>query len=492
MKKEYGLYINGKWTKSTSDKTIETKNPATGDVLAIFPAGTKEDTIKAINAAEKAFTMWKKTPAPKRGDIILKAALIMKDRKNELGEIVSKEMGKIIAEGKGDVQESIDFLEYISGEGRRLLGETTTSELQSKFCMTVRQPIGVVGCITPWNFPTAIPCWKLGAALVCGNTIVFKPASLTPLCAAKLVEIFDEAKLPAGVLNFVTGSGNVVGSEIVENPGVKSISFTGGVDAGINVYTNAAKFLKPVELELGGKNPQIIMDDANIELAIEGVLFGAFGSQGQRCTATSRLIVHEKVYDDVMEKLVKRTKSLKIGNPVDPKNNMGPLSCKQQLETFLKYVDIGKKEGAKLIYGGKRLSNTVYSKGFFVEPTIFEAKHGMRITKEEIFSPILSVIKIKNFDEALKIANDVDYGLSSSIYTKDVNIAFRAIDDFETGITYINAPTIGAEVHIPFGGVKNTGNGGREAGTTAIDEFTEIKTVCIDYSNKLQKAQIEG
>jgi aldehyde dehydrogenase (NAD+) len=492
MKKEYGLYINGKWTKSTSKKTIETKNPATGEVLAIFPAGTKEDTIKAIDAAGKAFPIWKKTPAPKRGDIILKAASIMKERKKELGELVSKEMGKIIAEGKGDVQESIDFLEYIAGEGRRLLGETTTSELQNKFCMTVRQPIGVVGCITPWNFPTAIPCWKIGAALVSGNTIVFKPASLTPLCAAKLVEIFDEAGLLAGVLNLVTGSGSVVGNEIVTNPRVRSISFTGGVEAGMDVYTNAAKLLKPVELELGGKNPQIIMDDANIDLAIEGVLFGAFGSQGQRCTATSRLIIHEKVYDEVLKKLVNRTKSLKIGDPVDPKNNMGPVSCEQQLNTFLKYVDIGKKEGAKLVYGGKQLKDGSYKNGYFVEPTIFEAKHGMRITKEEIFAPILSVIKIKNYEEAVKTANDIVYGLSSSIYTKDVNLSFRAIDDFETGITYINAPTIGAEVHIPFGGVKNTGNGGREAGTTAIDEFTEIKTVCIDYSNKLQKAQIEG
>jgi alpha-ketoglutaric semialdehyde dehydrogenase len=491
MSKKYDLYINGKWTKSTGNKTIETKNPATGEILATFPAGTKEDTIKAIDAAEKAFPIWKKTPAPKRGDIILKAAAIMKEKKEELGEIVSKEMGKIIAEGKGDVQESIDFLEYIAGEGRRLLGETTTSELKDKFCMTIRQPIGVVGCITPWNFPTAIPCWKIGAALVSGNTIVFKPASLTPLCVAKIVEIFEEAGLPAGVLNLVTGSGGIVGNEIVNNPRVKSISFTGGVDAGVDVYTNAAKLLKPVELELGGKNPQIIMDDANIDLAIDGVLFGAFGSQGQRCTATSRLIVHEKLYDEVMKKLVDRTKNLKIGNPLDPDNNMGPVSCENQLKTFLRYVDIGKKEGAKLIYGGKQLTKGQYSRGFFVEPTIFEAKHGMRITKEEIFAPVLSVIKIKNFDEALKIANDVEYGLSSSIYTKDVNLAFRAIDDFETGITYINAPTIGAEVHIPFGGVKNTGNGGREAGTTAIDEFTEIKTVCIDYSNKLQKAQIE-
>jgi len=490
MSKNYGLYINGKWIKSTSNKTFETKNPATGETLASFPLGTKEDTIKAIDAAEKAFPIWKRTPAPKRGDIILKAASIMKERKNELGEIVSKEMGKIITEGKGDVQESIDFLEYIAGEGRRLLGETTTSELQNKFCMTVRQPIGVVGCITPWNFPTAIPCWKLGAALVSGNTIVFKPATLTPLCAAKLIEIFEEAGLPAGVLNFVTGSGSIVGNEIVENPRVKAISFTGGVDAGIDVYTRAAKLLKSVELELGGKNPQIIMDDANIDLAIEGVIFGAFGSQGQRCTATSRLIVHEKVYAEVMKKLIERTKSLKIGDPLNSKNNMGPVSCEQQVKTVLKYVDIGKKEGAKLIFGGRQLTDGEYGKGFFVEPTIFEAKHGMRITKEEIFGPLLSVIKVKNYDEAIQIANDVEYGLSSSIYTKDVNVAFKAIDDFETGITYINAPTIGAEVHIPFGGVKNTGNGGREAGTTAIDEFTEIKTVCIDYSNKLQKAQI--
>lgn len=491
MIKEYGAYINGTWTKPSNTKTFETKNPATGETLATFQLCSKQDTQKAIHAAEKAFPMWKKTPAPTRGAIISTAASIMKEKKNELGEIVSKEMGKVIAEGRGDVQESIDFLEYIAGEGRRLLGETTTSELQNKFCMTIRQPIGVVGCITPWNFPTAIPCWKIGAALVSGNTIVFKPASLTPLCAAKLVEIFEEAGLPKGVLNLVTGSGSVVGNEIVENPKVKAISFTGGVDAGIEVYTKAAKLLKPIEIELGGKNPQIIMDDANIDLAIEGVLFGAFGSQGQRCTATSRLLIHENIYDKVMEKLVKRTKALNIGNPVNPSVDMGPVSCKQQLNTFLKYVKIGLKEGANLVYGGKQIKNDACKNGFFVQPTIFEAIHGMRITKEEIFAPILSVIKIKDYEGAMNIANDIEYGLSSSIYTKDVNLAFKAIEDFESGITYINAPTIGAEVHIPFGGIKNTGNGGREAGTTAIDEFTEIKTVCIDYSNTLQKAQIE-
>lgn len=491
MNKEYKLFIDGKWIPSKSGKTFETKNPATGETLARFPQGTKEDTIKAIDAAEHSFPMWKKTPAPKRGEILLKASTIMRERKDELGKIVAQEMGKIISEARGDVQESIDFLGYISGEGRRLLGETTPSELSNKFCMTVRQPIGIVGCITPWNFPMAIPCWKLGAALVSGNTVIFKPASLTPLCAASLVEIIDEAGLPHGVLNLVTGPASIVGNEIVENPRVRAISFTGGVSAGRDIYTKAARLLKPVEVELGGKNPQIIMDDANIDLAIEGVLFGAFGSQGQRCTATSRLIIHERVYNEVVEQLVKRTNALKIGNPLDPSVQMGPVSCEEQLKTVLHYIDIGLKEGAKLLCGGKRLIGKEYDRGYFIQPTIFEANHGMRITKEEIFGPVLSVMKVKNYEEAIKIANDVEYGLSSSIYTKDVNLAFQAIDDFETGITYVNAPTIGAEVHLPFGGIKNTGNGRREAGSTAIDEFTEIKTVFIDYSNRLQKAQIK-
>jgi len=488
---DYGIYIDGKWAESTSSDRFETRNPATGELLATFPKGTKEDVNKAIDAAEKALKKWKKFPAPKRGEIIFRAAQIMRERKKELGQIVTKEMGKVIAEGEGDVQESIDFLEYIAGEGRRLLGETTPSELPNKFCMTIRQPIGVVGCITPWNFPMAIPCWKLGAALVSGNTVIFKAATLTPLCVAKLVEVFDEAGLPKGVLNYITGSASVVGREIVENPRITAISFTGGVPAGIDIYTRAAKLLKSVELELGGKNPQTIMDDANIDLAIEGILFGAFGTAGQRCTATSRLIVHEKVWDEVMEKLLKRTKAFKLGNPIDPDIDMGPVSSKAQEESILNYIKIGIDEGAKLICGGKMLTGGIYDKGSFIQPTIFEAKHGMTITKEEIFGPVLSVIKVKNYEEAVHVSNDVEFGLSSSIYTKNINTAYRAIEDFETGITYINAPTIGAEVHLPFGGVKNTGNGGREAGTTAIDEFTEIKTIFIDYSDKLQKAQIE-
>jgi len=488
---EYGMYIDGKWVPSVEGGVFETKNPTNGEVLATFPAGTKEDVLRAIDAAEKAFPAWKKVPPPRRGEILLRAAQIMRQRKEELGTLISKEMGKVLSEGKGEVQEGIDFFEYIAGEGRRLLGETTPSELPNKFCMTVRQPVGVAGCITPWNFPISIPCWKLGAALISGDTIVFKPASITPLCAAKLVEILIEAGVPAGVINFVTGSGSVVGREIAENPRVRVVSFTGGVPTGIDIYSRAAKLLKPVHLELGGKNPQIVMDDANIDLAVDGVLFGAFGTAGQRCTATSRLIIHKNVYDEVMDKLLARVKAMKMGNPTDPKIDIGPVSSDDQEKKILEYIQIGLNEGAKLICGGKKVTGGEFDKGYFIEPTIFEAVQGMRITKEEIFGPVLAVMKANDFEDAVRQANDVDYGLSSSIYTKNINLAFRAIDELEAGITYINAPTIGAEIQLPFGGIKNTGNGGREAGTTAIEEFTEIKTVFIDYSDKLQKAQID-
>ena len=452
--KQYGLYINGEWRKSNSGETFETRNPTTGEILATFPKGTREDVVKAIDAAEKAFPEWRKYPAPKRGEIILKAGAILRERKEELGE-------------------------------------TTPSELPNKLCMTVRQPIGVIGAITPWNFPVAIPSWKIGAALISGNTIVFKPVTLTPLCASTLVETFEQAGLPAGVLNFVTGPAEAVGKEIVEDPRIKAISFTGGVTAGRDIYSRSAKLLKRVELELGGKNPQIIMDDANIDLAIEGVLFGAFGTAGQRCSATSRLIVHEKVYAETMKKLLSWTKGLSIGNPLDPAVDVGPVSSQEQEEKILNYIKIGVEQGAKLLCGGRKLTGGEYDKGFFIEPTIFEAQHGMRITREEIFGPVLCVMKARDYEEAMKIANDVDYGLVSSIYTKNVNTAFRAVEDFEAGVTYVNAPTIGAEVHLPWGGVKNSGAGGREAGTAAIEEFTEIKTVFIDYSDKLQKAQIQ-
>ena len=488
--KNYGLFINGEWIPSSSEKTFPTKNPADGQTLATLQEGTEKDVIKAVEVAGKALPRWKKFPPPKRGEILLRAAAIMRERKEELGKMVTQEMGKVIAEGKGDVQEAIDFLEYISGEGRRLLGETTPSELPNKICLTLKQPIGVVGCITPWNFPIAVPCWKLGAALISGNTIVYKPATLTPLCAATLVEIFHQAGLPAGVLNMVAGPAEVVGEAIVQHPDILAVSFTGSVAAGKDIYSKASRMLKRVGLELGGKNPQIVMDDARVDLAVEGVLFGAFGTAGQRCTATSRLIVQEKVYDELMDSLLARTKALKVGNPLDPAIDVGPVASAEQETKILKYIQIGVDEGAKLICGGNKLKGGPYDKGFFIAPTIFEAKHGMRITKEEIFGPVLSVMKVRDYEEAVRVANDVDYGLSSSIYTGNVNTAFRAMQDLEAGVTYINAPTIGAEVHLPFGGVKSTGNGAREAGNEAIHEFTEIKSVFIDFSERLQKAQI--
>jgi acyl-CoA reductase-like NAD-dependent aldehyde dehydrogenase len=488
--KEYGLYINGEWVKASGGKTFETRNPATGESLALFPQGTREDVVKAIEAAQKAFPRWRRFPPPKRGEILLRAAAVMRRRKEELGSLVTREMGKVIAEGKGDVQEAIDFLEYISGEGRRLLGETTPSELPDKLCLTLRQPVGVVGCITPWNFPTAVPCWKLGAALISGNTIVYKPATLTPLCAATLIQILEEAGLPPGVLNMITGPAEVVGETIVEHPAIRSISFTGSVASGRDIYTKASRRLKRVGLELGGKNPQIIMADANLEQAVEGALFGAFGTAGQRCTATSRLIVQDQAYDQLKEKMLSRTQALTVGDPLDPKVDVGPVASKEQEEKIMKYIQIGKEEGATLLCGGKKLTGSGYDQGFFIAPTIFEARHGMRITREEIFGPVLSLIKVKSYEEAVEVANDVEYGLSSSIYTNNVNLAFRAMQDLEAGVCYINAPTIGAEVHLPFGGVKNTGNGTREAGTEAIHEFTEVKAVFVDYSGRLQKAQI--
>jgi len=488
---QFGHFIDGKWVEPPKSKRFETTNPATREPVGTFVLGTPQDVDKAVTAAQKAFRAWKETPAPKRGDILLEVAQRMKHAKDKLGRTVTREMGKVISEGLGDVQESIDFIEYMAGEGRRLFGETVPSELRAKFCMTVRQPKGVVVCITPWNFPTAIPNWKIAAALITGNTVVFKPASSTARCGAEVVKIYEDAGVPAGVLNFVTGSGAVVGNALVEDPRVRTVSFTGGVETGRDVYVRGARGLKMVHLELGGKNPVILMDDANLSLALDGVLFGAFGTAGQRCTATSRLIVHAKVYDEFLEMLTDRLDRFVVGDPTDPKTGMGPVASADQERKILAYIAVGKKE-AKLRRGGKKLTGGAYDRGYFLEPTIFETKHGTRISKEEIFGPVLSVIKVPNYEEAVRVANDVEYGLSSAIYTQDVNRAFRAIQDLEAGITYINAPTIGAEVQLPFGGIKNTGNGGREAGSVAIDEFTELKSVFVDFSSKLQKAQIDS
>ncbi|MCI4365638.1 MAG: aldehyde dehydrogenase family protein [Thermoplasmata archaeon] len=488
---EFGLFIDGKWGTPTGAKRFETINPATREPIASFVAATVADVDRAVAAAQAAFPAWRSTPAPKRGDLLLTAARLLKERKAQVGRIVTREMGKVIGEGLGDVQESIDFIEYMAGEGRRMFGETVPSELRRKFCLTVRQPKGVIACITPWNFPTAIPNWKIAAALISGNTVVLKPASNTALCAREVIRVYEEAGVPPGVLNFVTGSGAVIGKALVEDPRVRAVSFTGGVDAGRDVYVRGAQGLKMVHLELGGKNPVILMEDADLPLALEGVLFGAFGTSGQRCTATSRLILHEKVYDEFLGMLTDRLDRFTVGDPLDPKTGMGPVASADQEKKILEYIEVGKKE-AKLHRGGEKLTGGVYDRGYFLAPTIFETQHGTRISQEEIFGPVLSVIRVKDYDDGVRVANDVAYGLSSSIYTRDVNRAFRAIEDLEAGITYINAPTIGAEVQLPFGGVKNTGNGGREAGTAAIEEFTEVKTVFVDFSAKLQKAQIDA
>jgi aldehyde dehydrogenase (NAD+) len=487
---EYGLFIGGKWVSPAGRTRFQTINPATREPVGSFISGTPQDVTAAIDAAQAAFPKWRDTPAPHRGDLLLRVAEILKRRKEELGRIVTREMGKVIAEGRGDVQESIDFVEYMAGEGRRLAGETVPSELRSKFCMTIRQPKGIVACITPWNFPTAIPNWKIAAALISGNAIVFKPASNTAGCAAEVVKAYEEAGLPPGVLNFVTGSGGVVGTALATEPRIRTISFTGGVDAGREVYVQGAQGLKMVHLELGGKNPVILMEDADLRLALDGVLFGAFGTSGQRCTATSRLILHEKIYDEFLGMLLERLKHFSVGDPLDAKIEMGPVASEDQERKILEFIEIGKKE-ATLRIGGHKLHGGEYDRGFFIEPTIFETAHGTRISKEEIFGPVLSVLRVQDYEEAVRVANDVSYGLSSSIYTRDVNRAFRAMQELEAGITYINAPTIGAEVQLPFGGVKNTGNGGREAGSVAIEEFTELKTVFVDFSSKLQKAQID-
>jgi len=422
--------------------------------------------------------------------VLYKAAKILIEKKEELSKLMTQEMGKVLAETRGDVQEAIDITLYAAGEGRRMFGETTTSELKEKFCMTILRPIGVVGMITPWNFPMAIPAWKIMPALVAGNAIVMKPASDTPLLTVKLVEILMEAGLPSGVINLVFGPGETVGSAIVHHPDIRAISFTGSLETGKWIMGECAKSMKRVSLELGGKNPIIIMDDADLDLAVEGVIWGAFGTTGQRCTAASRVIVHEKIKAEFTSRLLARTQNLRLGDGLHPDTDVGPVINETQLKKIETYANIGKNEGATLLTGGN-LANPGLP-GFFFEPTIFtEVDPEMRIAQEEIFGPVVALISVSGIDEAIQVANNTKYGLSSSIYTRDISHAFRAIDKIEAGITYVNSSTLGAEVHLPFGGVKGTGNGFREAGTDAIKEFTEVKAVYIDYSGKLQKAQID-
>jgi alpha-ketoglutaric semialdehyde dehydrogenase len=469
--------------------TFDSLNPSTGEVIESFPRSTADDVDRAVEAARAAWEDWRLVPAPERGNILFRFAQILEQSKAELSDLMTREMGKVKAEAGGDVQEAIDMSYYMGGEGRRLFGQTTPSELRDKFMMSVRMPVGVVGAITPWNFPIAIPAWKLCPALVCGNTVVLKPAEDTPLLAQRFVDLLHEAGLPEGVVQIVHGFGEEAGDALVRHPDVPVITFTGSRETGILVTKSAADNLKHVHLELGGKNAIIVMDDADVDLAVEGILWSAFGTAGQRCTAASRVIVQRGVYDELQSKLVAGAEKMRIGAPWEDDTQIGPVINETAVEKIHSYTEIGRGEGAKLLTGGER----VEGHGFYYRPTVFaDVEPGMRIAQEEIFGPTTALIPVDSFEDAVRAANSVRYGLSSSIFTRDVNKAFTAMRDLQTGITYINAGTTGAEVHLPFGGMKQTGNGHREAGQAALDVFTEWKSVYVDYSGKLQRAQIDN
>src|SRR3954449_2004999 len=472
--------------------TFESLNPSTGEVIESFPRSSAADVDRAVATARAAWEEWRLVPAPERGNILFRFAQLLEQRKPELSELMTREMGKVKAEAGGDVQEAIDMAYYMGGEGRRLHGQTTPSELRDKFMMSVRMPIGVVGAITPWNFPIAIPSWKLAPALVCGNTIVLKPAEDTPLLAERFVELLHEAGLPNGVVNIVHGYGEDAGEALVRHPDVPVITFTGSRETGVRVTHAAADQLKIVHLELGGKNGIVVLDDADLDLAVEGIVWSAFGTSGQRCTAASRVIVQDGAYEQLQSKLVAAAEKMRLGPGWEDDTDVGPVINKRALEKIHSYTEIGKGEGAKLLTGGEVASGDGLGNGFYYRPTLFgDVDPQMRIAQEEIFGPTTALIRVKDFDEAIRVSNGIRYGLSSSIFTQDVNKAFRAMRDLVAGITYVNAGTIGAEVHLPFGGTKQTGNGHREAGQAALDVFTEWKSIYVDYSGKLQKAQID-
>lgn len=485
-------YIASQWLPSESNRWFINVNPAdTRDQIGEFPLSTAADIARAVAAAQDAFRQWSRLPAPRRGEILRRAGDIFTRRKEELAAIMTREMGKPLVETRGDIQEAIDTAYYSATETRRLFGYNTPSELPNKMNLSFRMPVGVCGIITAWNFPIAVPSWKIFPALAAGNTIVWKPSDDAPHSAVIFAEILEEAGVPPGVFNVVHGNAEA-GAALVEHPDVRVIAFTGSTATGTSIAQRCGALNKKVSLEMGGKNAVIIMEDADLDLALEGVLWGAFGTTGQRCTATSRLILHAPIHDRFLQMIVARAQSLRIGSGLDPTTQMGPVINQRQCEKILAYIDIGQQEGARLVQGGKRLTDGDYAHGYFIEPTIFvDVQPTMRIWREEIFGPVLSVTKAASFEHAIALANDSDYGLSSAIYTRSVEYAFAAMRDIEAGITYINAPTIGAEAHMPFGGIKNTGNGHREGGWTVFDIFTEWKTVYVDFSGRLQRAQID-
>jgi aldehyde dehydrogenase (NAD+) len=484
MPNTYQSYIGGEWVSSSSGETYETFNPAhKSDVVGTFQSCTIGDTQTAIAAAKAAAEGWANTPAPRRGSILLKSLAIMERRGEELARAITIEEGKGIVDARGEIKRAMNIIEYAAGEGRRMFGYTTPSELPDTVAYTIRRPMGVVAIITPWNFPLAIPAWKIAPALICGNAIVFKPASATPYAATLLTEVFEEAGIPPGVLNLITGSGGSVGNALVESPDISAISFTGSTEIGTRLYSRGAALLKKIQAEMGGKNAAIIMDDADLDKAVGGVVQGAFGSTGQRCTATSRVIVEDGIYDDFMKELVDRTSALTVGDGIDEAVDVAPLSSQNQLDTVMEYIGSGAEQGARLVIGGHRLEDGEYADGYYVEPTIFEdVPLDSRIAQEEIFGPVLTVFKAKDVTEAVEISNSVEFGLSSSIYTKDLTVAYQYINTVETGMVHVNAPTLGGEVHLPFGGLKSSGVGAREQGQEMVDFFTEPITVYIDHA----------
>jgi aldehyde dehydrogenase (NAD+) len=491
MAEEHRNFIGGKWVPASSGEMFESRNPANRDeVLGTFPRSLAEDVDAAAGAARDAYHDWMRTPVPERADYLLRVGLLLEQRKEELSELMTREMGKTLKESRGDVQEGIDFAHYMAGEGRRFFGHTMPSELRGKFSMTVRHPIGVVGLITPWNFPIAIPLWKIAPAIVSGCTSIFKPAEDTPLLATLLVQMFEEVGLPPGVLNLVHGYGEEAGEPIVQHPDVRAVSFTGSLEVGRHINEMCGRLMKRCSLELGSKNVLIVMPDAELDLAVEASAWGAFATSGQRCTATSRLVVHEDVRPEFTDKLIRRVEGMKVGSGLEPDVELAPVINEKQKQRVLEYIEIGLKEGAKVLTGGEELTGDGYDKGNFISPTVFdEMTPDMRIAQEEIFGPVTGIIRTGDVDDAIRIANSTKYGLSAAIYTHDITNVFKAVQELEFGLVYVNAPTIGAEVQLPFGGMKNTGNGHREAGPQSLDEFTEWKAVSVDFSGKVQKAQ---
>jgi len=493
MATDYLNYIGGQWVPARSGKQFTNVNPATGEALGQFPDSGPDDVDAAVTAARGAMRAWQLTPAPKRGEMLYRLGALIAQKKEELARAATREMGKILIETRGDVQEGVDMAYLAAGEGRRLYGVTTPSEMPNKWAMSVRVPIGVAGVITAWNFPFAVPTWKIFPALLAGNTVVFKPSEETPEMGWQLAKLFEEIGLPAGVFNVVHGTGAGVGWPMVQHPGIDVLSFTGSNAVGAKIATEGARLGKRVSLEMGGKNGVIVMDDADISLAANAVAWGAFGTTGQRCTATSRVIVHERVHDELVKLVVQRAQALKLGDGLLDGVEMGPLVNARQLDRVSGYMKVAAEEGVKVATGGDRASGGGLERGFFFQPTVLTGvQRAMRVAQEEIFGPVVGFVKVKSLEEAIAINNDTPFGLSSSIFTQNVNAAFTAMRDLTTGIVYVNHGTTGAETHLPFGGTRGTGNGHREAGHTMLDAFTEWKSVYVDFSGKVQRAQIDN